>query len=336
MNIPLLRISLSVMAVAVVLGSARAAEAPKAKAPAKVTKASAKKAEPQPPAPTVANLPYGTHERQVLDFWRAESAKPTPLLFFIHGGGWQGGDKSRLPAMVEIEKLRAAGISVVSINYRFVSLAQAAGIEPPVKWPLEDARRALQFVRSKAAEWNLDKRRIAASGGSAGACSSLWLALHDDMADAKSADPIARESTRLWCAAVSGPQTSLDPKRNREWIPNSRYGGHAFGFRKPGQKPEEEFQAFHDNREKVLPWIREYSPMEHASADDPPLYLYGSQQELAVKGTEQKDPTHSALFSVMLAEKLQPLGVEVIVNYPGKPDARFATITDYLIATLKK
>ncbi len=156
------------------------------------------------------------------------------------------------------------------------------------------------------------------------------------MADPKSADPIARESTRLWCAAVSGPQTSLDPQRNREWIPNSRYGGHAFGFRKTGQKPEEEFQRFHDNREKVLPWIMEYSPMEHASADDPPLYLFGSQKDLAVKGTEQKDPTHSALFCVMLAEKLQPMGVEVIVNYPGKPDPRFATITDYLIATLKK
>jgi hypothetical protein len=76
--------------------------------------------------------------------------------------------------------------------------------------------------------------------------------------------------------------------------------------------------------------------MEHASADDPPLYLFGSQKELAVKGTEQKDPTHSALFCVMLAEKLQPLGVEVIVNYAGKPDPRFATVMDYQIATLKQ
>ena len=39
---------------------------------------------------------------------------------------------------------------------------------PPVKAPLEDAARALQFVRSKAAEWNIDKKRIGATGGSAG------------------------------------------------------------------------------------------------------------------------------------------------------------------------
>ena len=38
-------------------------------------------------------------------------------------------------------------------------------------------------MRSKAGEWNIDKKRIGATGGSAGGCSSLWLAFHDDMAD---------------------------------------------------------------------------------------------------------------------------------------------------------
>ena len=41
----------------------------------------------------------------------------------------------------------------------------------------------LERVRTKAAEWNIDRKRIAAAGGSAGACSSLWLAYHDDLAD---------------------------------------------------------------------------------------------------------------------------------------------------------
>jgi hypothetical protein len=42
----------------------------------------------EPPAPTLANVPYGAHERQVMDFYRAESKMPTPVVFFIHGGGW--------------------------------------------------------------------------------------------------------------------------------------------------------------------------------------------------------------------------------------------------------
>jgi acetyl esterase/lipase len=44
-------------------------------------------------APTLANVAYGAHERQVLDFYRAASDKPTPLVFHIHGGGWVWGDK---------------------------------------------------------------------------------------------------------------------------------------------------------------------------------------------------------------------------------------------------
>jgi len=91
--------------------------------PAKTVKAEA----PQR-APSLANVAYGTHERQVLDFWRAESARPTPLVFHIHGGGWVNGDKARVSGL---ERYLAAGISVVSINYRFVTQAIRAGVEPP-------------------------------------------------------------------------------------------------------------------------------------------------------------------------------------------------------------
>ena len=189
----------------------------------------AKKAEPAVPKPTLAEVRYGEHERHVLDFWKADSPTPTPLVFVIHGGGWKGGSKERVGRFVDVEQLLAAGISVVAPNYRLVSHATADGIQPPVKAPLHDAARALQFVRSKAADWNIDKTRIGAAGGSAGACSSLWLAYHDDLADPTSSDPIARESTRLQYAAVIGPQTTLDPKQMKEWTPNSKYGGHAFG-----------------------------------------------------------------------------------------------------------
>ncbi len=152
--------------------------------------------------PTAANLPYGKLDRQVLDFWQAKSDKPTPVVFCIHGGGWSGGDKSSYYGGVKT--YLDNGISVVTINYRLMAQANEQKVTPPVKAPLEDAARALQFVRSKAADWNIDKKKIGATGGSAGGASSLWLAFHDDMADPKSDDPVARESTRLYCAAVQG------------------------------------------------------------------------------------------------------------------------------------
>ncbi|MFN7706404.1 MAG: family 16 glycoside hydrolase, partial [bacterium] len=174
------------------------------------------KLEKQLPNPTYYDVAYGPHPKQVMHFWKAESSQPTPLLYFIHGGGWMnGGRMSGLSNM--LSTLLDAGISVASVEYRFIPEATADGVIPPVKGPLYDAARGLQFIRSKAAEWNIDKNRIAASGGSAGACSSLWLAFHADLADPKSKDPIARESTRLFCAAVNGAQTSLDPKQMKEW-----------------------------------------------------------------------------------------------------------------------
>ena len=92
------------------------------------------------------NVPYGKHPRQVLDFYQAKSDKPTPVVFYIHGGGWQGGDKKNSIRKPFLDK----GISVVAINYRYVKNGVEEKVEPPVKAPLEDAARALQFVRSKA------------------------------------------------------------------------------------------------------------------------------------------------------------------------------------------
>jgi acetyl esterase/lipase len=326
------------LAIAVLLASqatVHGAETPgKSKADVKPQKtAKTKTKSPAQPRPTLANVAYGEHERQVLDFYKADSSQPTPLVFFIHGGGWIKGDKK---GVSDVRKYLAAGISLVSINYRYTTQAQEAGVKPPVEWPLHDAARALQFVRSKAAEWNIDKARIGASGGSAGACSSLWLAFHDDLADPNSTDPVARESTRLWCAAVLVAQTTLDPEQMKEWTPNSRYGGHAFGFMPDPKKPktrDTQFKQFLAGRDQILPWIKEYSPYQHVSADDPPIYL--SYRTPPALGQDQEDPTHTANFGVKLQEKLRSVGVACELVYPGAPDVKHPTILDYFIDTLK-
>ncbi|MFT4689569.1 MAG: alpha/beta hydrolase fold domain-containing protein [Verrucomicrobiia bacterium] len=278
------------------------------------------------PKPTVTGIRYGKHERHVIDFWQAKSDLPTPMVFIIHGGGWSGGSKERAQRFADVGALLKAGISVAACNYRYVSQAGADGIKPPVKAPLHDAARALQFIRSKSREWNLNKRRIGAAGGSAGACSSLWLSFHDDLADPESADPVARESSRLWCAAVTGAQTSLDPKQMAEWTPNSRYGGHAFGLRN--------FANFLAEREKILPLIAEYSPYALVSKDDPPVYLIYSRPPNL--GKNEKDPTHTANFGVKLQEHCVEIGTACELVYPGAPKTRYKTPTDYLIAKLTR
>jgi acetyl esterase/lipase len=262
-------------------------------------------------------------------------AGPTPVVLLIHGGGWTGGDKATYGANM-IDPFLKEGISVAALNYRFIAQAMEQGVEPPVKACLHDAARALQTIRSKAKEWNVDPKRVGSTGGSAGACTSLWLALHNDIADPKSNDPIARESSRLTCAAVTGAQTSLDPKQLREWIPNSIYGGHAFGFAAKGRSRADEFDLLIENRDKVLAWIKEYSPIELVSSDDPPIYMeYPRQATPPAVGQKETDPTHSAMYGVKLAEKLQSAGVEVVLSYPGHEDQKYGSMVNFLIAKLK-
>ena len=276
---------------------------------------------PNVPQPSQSEIRYGKHERNVLDFWKAESISPAPVAFVIHGGGWKGGSKERLDRFADPIALLQAGISVVAINYRYVTSDES----PPVKAPLHDAARALQFVRSKAKEWNINKNRIGAAGGSAGACSSLWLAFHDDLADPKNKDPILRESSRLQCAAVTGAQTTLDPKQMKEWTPNSKYGGHAFGLHP--------FDAFLKNRNEIMPWIKEYSPFANVTEDDPPIFLqYKSPPAL---GQVQKDPTHTSNFGIKLQEHCIANGVKCELYYPNGPKTTHTDTTAFLISQLK-
>lgn len=297
---------------------------------------SANRQPPERPDPTVADFVYGQDsERQKFDFWQAKSDQPTPLVLLIHGGGWQGGDKTGYGTS-SIQPFLDAGISVASINYRYIRQAMEQAVEPPVKACLLDAARALQTLRGKAKDWNLNPQRVGATGGSAGACTSLWLALHDDLADPKASDPVARQSSRLSCAAVVGAQTSLDPKELREWIPNSIYGGHAFGFAADKRSRPEEFELLIANRERVLPWIKEYSPIELVTPDDPPIYLdYPNQKKPPVIGQPEQDPTHSAVYGVKLAEKLGSAGVEAVLAYPGHEDPKYGSVTKFLIEKLQ-
>jgi hypothetical protein len=209
--------------------------------------------------PTFRDVAYGPHEMNKLDFWKAESKTPTPLVFNIHGGGWGGGSKE----LKESPSLLTNGVSFVSINYRL-----ARG-ENKLPCSLHDAARALQFVRSKAKEWNIDPKRIIATGGSAGGCSSLWLACHDDMANPKSDDPVERESTRLLAAAVISSQTTIDPILLKKRI-GTAATAHGMIWASVGAKSEKDLFDHWDNYKALS---LECSPLTHLGKDDPPVYM---------------------------------------------------------------
>jgi len=173
------------------------------------------------PAPTYRNVAYGPYERNVFDFWAAKSGQPTPLVVFIHGGGFVNGSKDGANPAI-IQACLDAGVSFMAINYRFRASA-------PIQDILRDCARSIQFIRANAGKYNVDPARIASFGGSAGAGTSLWLAFHPDLADPKNPDPVLRESSRIIAAGANNTQATYDVtkweeflgKPRGEWIPRT-------------------------------------------------------------------------------------------------------------------
>jgi acetyl esterase len=255
-------------------------------------------------APTEADVKYGPHDRNVLDFWQAKSDQPAPVLVSIHGGGFRGGNKSVAPELRE--QCLASGISVVAITYR---LSQDA-IAPA---SFTDSARAIQFIRSKAADWNLDPRRIAATGGSAGAGISLWLGFHDDMAKPDSDDPVLRQSTRLTCMFVNNGQTSYDPRVIRDLFPGTNTYQHPalsqlydVDLTKLDALPQEKYRLF-----------EEVSPLTHLTKDDAPAIL-SYNRSLDTPITSQSIGIHHAKFGQVLKERMDKLGIRCEVYAEGK------------------
>ena len=108
------------------------------------------------------DLPYaGTkHERQALDVYAPADGKGHPVVFWIHGGGWQAGDKGEVDA-----KPRAfvdKGFVFVSVNYRLLP-------EATIKQMAGDVAKAIRWTHEHAREYGGDPDTIFVTGHSAGA-----------------------------------------------------------------------------------------------------------------------------------------------------------------------
>ena len=281
------------------------------------------KAQQEKPIPpiTYENVPYGDHPNQVIDFRKANAEKPAPLVVFIHGGGFTGGSHDKVNAKA-VQQYLDAGIHHASVEYRFLKHADFPAAH-------EDCIRALQFIRSKAKEWGIDKNRIAGYGGSAGAQLVAYLAWGNDFADPKSDDPISRESSRLKAVAFWGGQSTMDLNWWTKNIP---------GYRR-------EFHAKKESKRKDLSFIErralinEISVINHITSDDPPTFMrYGMNPDDAIPGNLKRARgwiIHHVNFGIAMEEKLKLKGVDANLNYPTA-NKRFKDEISFLIHQLKK
>ncbi len=262
---------------------------------------------------TVVSIAYGPHPLQKMDLWMTPSDRPHPVLVRIHGGGWYGGKPTELHG--PMKELLARGVAIAVIRYRPTSTH-------PLPAPVHDAARAVQFLRAHAKEWNLDRRRFAATGPSAGGTIALWLAVHDDLANPDALDPVLRESTRLSAAASRNAPTSIEPEVIERWVGPEP-------LRDPmiaAAVGEATIEAAQDRQDRYGPIYAEFSPIRHISADDPPVFLRYTDHD--VSGTEA---IHHPIFGIRFQERSAAIGHEShLRTSDGQTPGSYKRIIDFL------
>ena len=117
--------------------------------------------------PADRTISYGQDPLQKLDFWQAKGGKSpdgkdAPLIIFVHGGGWQRGDKSNATGHWKVEHYPAEGYAFASVNYRLVPRAT-------VEQQAQDVADALKALIDRSDKLGIDRSRIVLMGHSAGA-----------------------------------------------------------------------------------------------------------------------------------------------------------------------
>ncbi|MFM9828650.1 MAG: alpha/beta hydrolase family protein [Sphingomonas sp.] len=116
-------------------------------------------------------ISYGDDAYQKVDLWLPTGHGPHPVVLMVHGGCWQTEIADRTLMNWVANDLRTRGIAVWNIDYRGVD--RPGGGYPGT---FADTAAAADLLSARAADFNLDTRRVVAIGHSAGGHLALWLA----------------------------------------------------------------------------------------------------------------------------------------------------------------
>ena len=131
----------------------------------------------EPVSPTQA-IQWGDGATDIADLWLPDGAGPHPVVLMVHGGCWQKEIADRTLMNWAAEDLRKRGLAVWNIEYRGVD--EEGGGYPGT---FEDVARAADALRGQADAYNLDLKRVAAFGHSAGGHLALWLAARSRLSE---------------------------------------------------------------------------------------------------------------------------------------------------------
>lgn len=241
---------------------------------------------------TVQNVPYLTdgHERHVLDIYSPVGGKNLPVVFWIHGGGWQAGDKSEVKSKPQLFVDR--GCVFVSTNYRLLPHVDMSTI-------IKDIASSIHWVHDHIAEYGGDPQRLLVMGHSAGAQLAALISTDDRYLKAEGLSL----SIIKGCVPVDGDTYDIpaiimtaEVRRRIHNLPQAKFG-HREKF---GNDPEKhiDFSAVtHVAKGKSIPPFLLIHVGEHpdTTAQATRLATALKDAEISVRQFGGRDTTHSRI-----------------------------------------
>jgi len=263
----------------------------------------------------LADVPYCSPQGQPqkMDVYFPSSGGPWPVFLYVHGGGWNKGDKAEGAGW---KYVNAQGFLVVSINYRLAAYN--------VKFPdmIQDVKCAVRHLRAHAGEYNLDPQRIAALGASAGGHLVALLGTSDKNAGWDVGEYID-QSSRVQAVVAEAVFSDLT-------------------LAMPDSIATAIFIAFGELPGTTNPVLTGASPVTYITPDDPPfLIIHGEKDGIAP--LEQAQTLDAKLKAAGVSSKLVIVqnGQHGLASANGEPTLPSKQeidqmILDFLNANLKK
>lgn len=275
------------------------------------------------------DIAYHNKQRTQLDVWLPDSDTPTGLVIYTHGGGFTSGDKDFVYTIqqggawdfpADIKFLLQNNIAFATIRYTLLS---TSGENDGVKKPMLDVKRALQYIRHNASDFNIDKNKIILAGNSAGAGTSLWIAFNNELAEPQNSDPVLRESTRVKGVVARETQSSYNIEDR--WVNDVfiDYGltwteilasetGNISKLYGISSNAEYESAAIDTYRAEV-------DMLSLMTADDPAIWISNTLRDVVHPYSAPDISSHHAFHARELKQRADEVGVENITYYGKNP-----------------
>jgi acetyl esterase/lipase len=231
-------------------------------------------------------------ERQVLDVYSPPGAKNLPVVFWIHGGGWEGGDKSSV--QVKPQAFMDKGFVFVSTNYRLLPHVAMETI-------FRDIAKSIRWVHEHIAEYGGDPQRLLVMGHSAGAQLAALISIDHRYLQAEGLSPAIIKG----CVPVDGDTYDVpaiietaETRRRVHGLPKLTFG-HREKFGNDPAKHREFSAVTHVTKDKGIPPFLIMHVAEHPDTSAQAQRLAGVLKDAAVpvKVFSARESTHNKLNS---------------------------------------